>query len=102
MPYLWIQKIANLLIHIGCYLTLLKKSVALSNVSICYTWENIKSLYRNYKFKVAPTWNDKFELPDGSFSVSDIQDHFDYIIKKHETFADNPPIKIYINKIETE
>ena len=68
-----------------------------------YTWENIKSLYRNYKFKVlAPTWNDKFELPDRSFSVSDIQDYFDYIIKKHETLADNPPIKIYINKIETE
>ena len=43
---------------------------------------------------------DKFELPDGSYSVSDIQDYLDYIIKKHETFADNPPIKIYINKIE--
>ena len=48
----------------------------------------------------APTWNEKFELPDGSYSVSDIQDCFEYIIKKHETFTDNPTMKIYVNKIE--
>ena len=47
-----------------------------------------------------PTWNDKFELPDGSYSISDIQDYFMYIIKKHETVTNNPPIRIYVNKIE--
>ena len=41
-----------------------------------------------------PTWNDKFELSDGSYSVSEIQDYFDYIIKKHETIPKNPPIKV--------
>ena len=50
-----------------------EKSVALSNLSIYYTWKNIKSSYNNNKFKIsAPTWNDKFELPDGLYSVSDI------------------------------
>ena len=50
-----------------------KKTMASSNLSIYYTWKNIKSLYNNNKFKIsAPTWNDKFELPDGSYSVSDI------------------------------
>ena len=53
--------------------------IALSNLSIYYTWKNIKSSYNNNKFKIsAPTWNDKFELPDGSYSVSDIQDYFEY------------------------
>ena len=57
-----------------------EKNVALSNPSIYYTWRNIKSLYNNNKFKIsAPTWNDKFELPDGSYSVSHIQDYFEYI-----------------------
>ena len=54
-----------------------EKIIALSNLSIYYTWKNIKSSYKNNKFKIsAPTWNDKFELPDGSFSVSHIQDYF--------------------------
>ena len=53
-----------------------EKSIALSNLSIYYTWKNIKSSYKNNKFKIAPTWNDKFELLDGSYSVSDIQDYF--------------------------
>ena len=48
----------------------------------------------------APTCNEEFKLSDGSYSVSDFQDYFQYIIKKHETFADNPPIRIYVNKIE--
>ena len=48
----------------------------------------------------APTWSDEFELPDGSYSLSDIQDYFEYIIKKHNENVDNPSIKIYINKIE--
>ena len=55
------------------------KNMALANLSIYYTWENIKSEYNNNKFKIsAPTWNDEFDLPDGSYSVSDIQDYFDY------------------------
>ena len=46
------------------------KYVALSNLSIYYTWKNIKKLYKNNKFKIsAPTWNDEFELPDGSYSA---------------------------------
>ena len=57
-----------------------KKVTALSNLSVYYMWKNIKSSYNNNKFKIsAPTWNDKFELPDGSYSVSDIQDYFEYI-----------------------
>ena len=45
-----------------------QKSVALSNLSIYYTWKNIKSSYNNNKFRIsAPTWSDKFELPDGSY-----------------------------------
>ena len=55
-----------------------EKIIALSNLSIYYTWKNIKNTYSNNKFKVsAPTWNDKFELPDGSYSVSDIWDYFE-------------------------
>ena len=50
-----------------------QKSVALSNLSIYYTWKNIKSSYINNKFKIsAPTWSDEFELPDGSYLISDI------------------------------
>ena len=55
-----------------------EKIIALSNLSIYYTWKNIKNTYSNNKFKLsAPTWNDKFELPDGSYSVSDIWDYFE-------------------------
>ena len=58
------------------------KYVALSNVSIYYAWKNIKKLYKNNKFKIsALTWNEEFELPDGSYSVSDIQYYFAYILK---------------------
>ena len=75
--------------------------IALSNLSIYYTWKNIKSTYNNNKFKIfATTWNDKFELPDGSYSVSDIQDCFEYILKKNGENIDNPSLKIYVNKIE--
>ena len=78
-----------------------EKIIALSNLSICYTWKNIKSSYNNNKFKIsAPTWNDEFELPDGSYSVSDIQDYFEYILKKHGEDIDKPSIQIYVNKIE--
>ena len=75
--------------------------MTLANLSIHYTWKNIKSEYNNNKFKIsAPTWNDEFNLPDGSCSVSDIQDYFEYIIKKHETIANNPPVQVYMNKIK--
>ena len=73
--------------------------IALSNLSIYYTWKNIKSSYNNNKFKIsAPTWNDKFELPDGLYSVSNIQDYFEYILKKHGQNIDKPSVKIYVKK----
>ena len=79
----------------------LNKNIALGNLSICYTWKNIKSAYNNNKFKIsAPTWNDTFDLPDGSYSIADIQDYFEFIIKKHETLTENPPVQIYPNKIK--
>ena len=59
-----------------------------------------KSHSKTIDLKFLPTWNDKFELPDVSYSISDIQDYFNYVIKKHETFTDNPLIKIYVNKTE--
>ena len=59
-----------------------EKIIALSNLSIYYTWKNIKSSYNDNKSKIsAPTWNDKFKLPDGSYSVSNIQDYFEYIFQ---------------------
>ena len=62
------------------HLRLGEKVIALSNISIYYTKKNIKSSYNNKKFKIsAPTWNDKFELPGGSYSISDIQYYFEYI-----------------------
>ena len=77
------------------------KNIALVNISIYYTWKNIQSMYNNNKFKrSAPTWNDEFYLVDGSYSISGIQDYFEFIIKKHETLAENPPIQIYPNKIK--
>ena len=70
-----------------------KKNMVLANLSIYYTWENIKSEYINNKFKIsAPTWNDTFDLPDGSYSINDIQDYFKFIIKIYETLIENPPI----------
>ena len=55
-------------------------------------------LYKKNKLKIsAPTWNREFELPDGSYSVSDIQDFFEYILGEE---TDNPSIRIYVNKIE--
>ena len=74
-PHLLILKLTNKLdLRIG------EKIIALSNLSIYYTWKNIKNSCNNNKFNIsAPTWNDKFELPDGPYSVSDIQDYFEYI-----------------------
>ena len=77
------------------------KNMALANLNIYYIWKNIKSEYNNNKFKIhAPTWNNEFNLSDGSYSVSDIQDYFEYIIKKHETIADNRPLQIFVKKIK--
>ena len=60
------------------------KVIVISNLSIYYTRKNIKSSYNNNKFKIsAPTWNEEFTLPDGSYSVSDSQDYFKYILQKH-------------------
>ena len=77
------------------------KYITLPNLSIYYSWKNIKNSYKNNKFKIsASTWNEEFELPGRSYSVSDIQDYFEYILKKHGEETVNPSIKIYINKIE--
>ena len=61
-----------------------QRSIALLNLSIYDAWKNIKSSYNGNKFKIsAPAWSDDFELPDGSYLISDIQDYFEYILKKH-------------------
>ena len=78
------------------------KNMPLANLSIYYTWKNIQSAYNNNEFKIsAPTWNDEFDLPDGSYSVSGMQYYFEYIIKNHETKANNPPVQIYVNKMKS-
>ena len=77
------------------------KNMALANWVFNYTWKNIKSKYNNNKFEIStPTWHDTFDLTDGSYSISDIQDYFQFSIKKHETLTENPPIQIYLNKIK--
>ena len=69
------------------------KNTGLVNLSIYCTWKNIKSAYSNFKFKIsAPTWNDEFDFPEWSYSVADIQDYFEFILKKHETLPENLPI----------
>ena len=78
-----------------------KKNMVLANLSIYYTWKNIKSEYNNNKLKIsAPTWNDTFDLPDGSYSIADIQGYFEFIIKNHEILNENPPVQLYPNKIK--
>ena len=96
-PHILILKLTNKLdLRIG------KKVIALSNLSIYYTWKNIKSSYNNNKFKISgPTWNDKFELPDGTYSVSNVQDYFEYIFKKHGENIDKPSVKVYVNETES-
>ena len=59
--------------------------MTLANLSIYYIWKNIKTEYNNNKLKISePTWNETFNLPGGSYSIADIQDYFEFIIKKHE------------------
>ena len=95
-PYVFILKLTDKLdLRRG------EKSIALSNLRIYYTWKNKKSSYNNNKFKIsASTWNDKFELPDGSYLISDIRDYFEHISKKYRENIDNQSIRISINKIE--
>ena len=74
--------------------------MALANLSIYYTCTNVKSIYDNNKFKIAaPTWDEMFNLPDGSNNIPAIQNYFEYVIKKHETIAKTSPILIYAGKI---
>ena len=76
------------------------KNMALGNLSIYYTWKNVKSTYNNNKFKIsAPTWNKTFDLPDESYNTQEIQDYIEYIIKKHEIIGETAPILIYANTI---
>ena len=76
--------------------------MALANLSIYYTQKNIKSEYNNNRFNIsAPTWDDTFHLPDGSYSIVDIQDYFEFTIKKYDkTLIEDPPVQIYPNKIK--
>ena len=72
-----------------------QKSVALSNLSIYYTWKNVKSSYNNNKFETsAPPWSEQFKLPNESYSISDIQDYFEYISIQHSESVDNPTVRI--------
>ena len=79
------------------------KNMALANLSIYYTWKNVKSTYNNNKFKIsAPTWNETFDqyiTIYRSYNISETQDYIEYIIKKHETIGKNAPILIYANTI---
>ena len=75
------------------------KNIALANLSMYYTWKNVKSGYNNNKFKIsAPTWNNTFDVPDGSYSIAALQNYFEYIIKKHETVTGTYPVIIYVNE----
>ena len=96
MPHILTLKLANKLdLRFG------EKVIALSNLSIYYTSKNIKSTYNNNKFKISlPTWSDEFKLPDGSYSIPDIQDYFEYILKKHGEDIDKPSVQIYVNEIK--
>ena len=81
----------------------LDKHVALQTLSIYYTWKNTRKQYKNNKLKIiVPTWNDKIELPDDSYSVSDIQDHIKLIIKKQEILTTIYRIHVYINRINNK
>ena len=80
-----------------------KQKMALSSLSIYYIQKNIKLEYNNNKFEIsAPTWNDTFNLRDGSYSIADIQDYFEFIIKRHETLSENLLIQICPNKLKNK
>ena len=96
MPHILTLKLANKLdLRFG------EKVIVLLNLSIYCTWKNIKSTCNNNKFEISsPTWNDEFKLPDGSYSVPDIQDYFQYMLKKHGEDIDKASVQINVNKIE--
>ena len=76
------------------------KNMVLANLSVYYTWKNVKSTSNNNKFKIsAPIWNETFDLPDGSYNISEIQNYIEYIIKICKTIGENAPILIYTNTI---
>ena len=76
------------------------KQVSRQNLPNHYTWKNIRKQYKNNKLKlITPTWNDEFELPDSSYSVSDIHDFIEFSTKKYKTLTTVPPIHVYINRI---
>ena len=94
---------SRLLLNLSDKIDLQKEVITmlLSNLIIYYKRESIKKSKKNNKFEIsAPTQIYKFELSNGSYSVSDVQDYYEYIIKKYETVADNPPIRIYLSKIQ--
>ena len=71
------------------------KNMALANLSIYYTWKNFNSAYNSNTFKIsAPTWNDKFDFPDESYSISNIQDYFENIIKENKNIEIDPPMQM--------
>ena len=75
------------------------KNMALASLSIYYTWKNVKPICNNNKFKIsAPTWNDAFDLPDGSYNIPAIQNYIEYVIKKHETITETAPILFMLIK----
>ena len=77
------------------------KKILLYQILVYTIHGKTKKSYKNNKFKIsAPTWNDQFELPDGSYSASDMQDYFEYILKNHREKNDNPSIRIHVNKFE--
>ena len=104
------ENLQNEIYHIiySLYLSknITKKVVELSYLRIKITQKHkkkkkVKKSYKSNKFKLSePTLDEEFKLLRGSFSVSDIQDYFECIIKKLETLTDNTPVQIYINMIE--
>ena len=91
----------RLLLNLTDEINLKRSDKYVAYQSIYYTWKNIKKSYKNNNFKMStPTWSEEFELLDGSYSVSDIQNYFEYIIKKPETVTDYPLIMIYLDKME--
>ena len=81
----------------------LRGNKTIVNLSIYYTWQNLKSEYKNKKFKIIrPTWDSILDLPNGSYTIADIQDYFLYIIKEHESITSNAesPVLIYPNRIK--
>ena len=81
-----------------------QKTISLASLSIYYSWQNVKNEYKNDKFKLSgPTWDLTFDLPNGRYTIADMQDYFLWIVKKHETdvkSSEESPILIYPNTIK--